>query len=365
MTGEAVSMMNPLDEARRGSSGGEAGEAGESTTPPGLRSGTLPVSSLLPGDSPRLLGPDERHAETLAQVGDPLPPILVHWPSMKVIDGQHRLLAARMRGDQDIEVCLFDGDEEAAFVLAVKANSAHGLPLTQADRTAAAGRILKAHPYWSDRAIAATVGLSAVTVSAIRQRESGGSPAEARIGRDGKVRPLSSAEGRRLAGKLMTEQPGASLREIAKVAGIAPATVRDVRDRLRRGQDPVPPRQQATERIPEQRTEWTAPRQRTVAATPGGRRPGAVPSRLAPMGASAATRPTDIVERLRRDPSLRFNEGRRSLLRWLGAQATRSEQLNELVRQVPPHAANAVAQFARACAQNWNSFADELERLPG
>ncbi|MET8702476.1 streptomycin biosynthesis protein [Kitasatospora sp. NPDC004723] len=342
-------MMNPLDETRLGTL---SSEAGEPRSLPGLRTGTLPVSSLLPGDSPRLLGPDERHVETLAQVGDPLPPILVHWPSMKVIDGQHRLLAARMRGDQDIEVCLFDGDAEAAFVLAVKANSAHGLPLTQADRTAAVGRILKAHPYWSDRAIAATVGLSAVTVSGIRQRESGGSSAEARIGRDGKVRPLSSAEGRRLAGKLIAEQPGASLREIAKVAGIAPATVRDVRDRMRRGQDPVPPRQRATERIPKPRTEWTAPRQRTVEALPGGR------------GHGTATRPTDIVERLRRDPSLRFNEARRSLLRWLGAQATSSEQLNDLVRQVPPHAANAVAQFARACAQGWNSFADELERWP-
>ncbi|MFB7668157.1 hypothetical protein ACFC1R_30260 [Kitasatospora sp. NPDC056138] len=280
---------------------------------------------------------------------------------MKVIDGQHRLLAARLRGDQEIEVSFFDGDAEAAFVIAVEANRAHGLPLTQADRTAAASRILKAHPYWSDRAIAAAAGLSAVTVSGIRQRESAGSPLEARIGRDGKVRPLSAAEGRRLAGKLIAEQPGASLREIAKVAGIAPATVRDVRDRMRRGQDPVPPKQRATESLPKLRTEEAVPRQCVMRMAQSGQRHGVVRSRLAPPGTDAVTRPTDIVERLRRDPSLRFNEARRSLLRWLGSQATGSQQWNEFLEQVPPHAAKAIAEFARACAQHWNSFAEELE----
>ncbi|MEU4120380.1 hypothetical protein AB0F71_38505 [Kitasatospora sp. NPDC028055] len=280
---------------------------------------------------------------------------------MKVIDGLHRLLAARSRGDQEIEVSFFHGDEEAAFVLAVEANRAHGLPLTQADRTAAATRILKAHPYWSDRAIAASAGLAAVTVKGIRQRESAGSPLGARIGRDGKARPISAAHGRRLAGKLIAEQPGASLREIAKVAGIAPATVRDVRDRMRRGQDPVPPKQRAMERAPQPRAEESVPRSHVIEVALSGQPPGMVRSRIVPPDADAVTRPTDIVERLRRDPSLRFNEARRSLLRWLGSQATGSRQWSEFVNQVPPHAAGAVAEFARACAQDWNSFAEELE----
>ncbi|NEC19135.1 ParB/RepB/Spo0J family partition protein [Streptomyces parvus] len=330
----------------------------------------MPVSSFLPGDSPRLLGPDKRHVEALAQIDGALPPILVHWPSMKIIDGHHRLLAAQIRGDEEIEVSFFDGDAEAAFVIAVEANRAHGLPLTRADRTAAASRILKAHPNWSDRAIAAASGLSAVTVSGIRQKESAGSPLGARIGRDGKARPLSAAEGRRLAGDLIAEQPAASLREIAKIAGIAPATVRDVRERMRRGQDPVPPKQRAAESLPEQRGTESPPQRRKEKTVPrrcvskmaqSGQRRGVVLSRLSSSDADTDTRPTDIMERLLRDPSLRFNESRRSLLRWLGSQATGSQQWNEFLEQVPPHAVDAVAEFARACAQDWNSFAEELE----
>lgn len=39
-------------------------------------------------------------------------------------------------------------------------NTHHGLPLTRADRKAAAQRILDIHPHWSDRAIAKVTGLS-------------------------------------------------------------------------------------------------------------------------------------------------------------------------------------------------------------
>jgi hypothetical protein len=40
----------------------------------------------------------------------------------------------------------FDGDADAGFVEAVRANISHGLPLTVADRKAAAGRILGLYP---------------------------------------------------------------------------------------------------------------------------------------------------------------------------------------------------------------------------
>jgi hypothetical protein len=41
---------------------------------------------------------------------------------------------------------------------------------------------------------------------------------------DGKVRPLDPAEGRRRAEKLLTQQPEASLRDVARCAGISAAT---------------------------------------------------------------------------------------------------------------------------------------------
>jgi hypothetical protein len=60
---------------------------------------------------------------------------------MRVIDGMHRLLAASMNGRDTIEIRLSDGSPQDAFLRAVEANVTHGLPLSQADRRAAAKRI--------------------------------------------------------------------------------------------------------------------------------------------------------------------------------------------------------------------------------
>ena len=73
----------------------------------------------------------------------------------------------------------------------------HGMPLTRADRKAAAQRIVMIRPQWSDRAIAAVGGLSAKTVGAIRRRSTEEIPqSNARLGGDGRVRPLAAADGR-------------------------------------------------------------------------------------------------------------------------------------------------------------------------
>ena len=72
----------------------------------------------------------------------------------------HRLSAAKLEGSETIRAEFVDADEQTAFLLAVKANTDHGLPLSVADREAAAERILSWYPYWSDRAIAAIAGLA-------------------------------------------------------------------------------------------------------------------------------------------------------------------------------------------------------------
>ncbi len=82
---------------------------------------------------------------------------------MRVIDGTHRLRAAILNGHEEIGVLFFDGTDDDAFVAAVRANVVHGLPLALADREAAATRIIKSHPQWSDRAIAEAAGLAAQT----------------------------------------------------------------------------------------------------------------------------------------------------------------------------------------------------------
>jgi ParB-like chromosome segregation protein Spo0J len=197
----------------------------------------VPVLSLRPADSPRLNGEDKAHIARLAETEGPLPPILVDRRTMRVVDGMHRLMAASLQGREMIDVVFFDGNEADMFLRAVQENVAHGLPLPQADRRAAAERIIASHPQMSDRAISHSVGLAAKTIAAIRKHLIEEVPqSNARLGRDGKVRPLDSGIGRRRAAELLTEQPEASLRDVARAAGISPATVLDVRKRLERGE---------------------------------------------------------------------------------------------------------------------------------
>ena len=174
----------------------------------------VPVLSLRVADSPRLNGEDKAHVARLAETETPFPPILVDRRTMRVIDGMHRLMAASMQGRKTIDVIFFSGSEADVFLRAVQENVAHGLPLSRADRSAAVARIIASHPHMSDRAIAHSVGLAAKTVAAIRKSSGTDVPGpNARVGLDGKVRPLDSGGGRRRAAELLTEQPDASLRD--------------------------------------------------------------------------------------------------------------------------------------------------------
>lgn len=300
------------------------------------------IDSLHPGESPRSSGQDREHVTTLAQTDNKLPPILVHASTLRVIDGMHRIEAARLRGDREIAVRLFDGDDDSAFLLAVQANTRHGLPLTSADRTAAAERIISSHPHLSDRAIAGIAGLAASTIGAIRRRTAPTrTDTAARVGCDGRTRPVDRSEGRRLAVAIILQRPTASLREIARDAGVSPETVRDVRHRLSRGDDPVPSRRLATRRV---NTDHRVP---SCQGVPGDR--GGVKAAL-------------VLQQLRRDPSLRFNDAGRTLLMWLNAHAGDLEHWPELVGQIPPHCTFLLASLARECADVWTAIAEELGR---
>jgi ParB-like nuclease family protein len=189
----------------------------------------VPISLLSTSGSPRVSGEDPAHIETLAATETRLPPIIVHRATMRVIDGVHRLRAAEYCGRDEIAVQFFDGPEADAFVLAVKSNIAHGLPLPLADRKHAAARIVSSHPQWSDRMITAVTGLASKTVADIRKVPAGEPDRwRSRIGQDGRVRPLDGAEGRVLAGEMLDTDPGLSLRQVARAVGISPETVRDV-----------------------------------------------------------------------------------------------------------------------------------------
>ena len=290
----------------------------------------IPLGSLHPGESPRRQGEDKAHIARLATLDTPLPPILIDRRSMRVIDGMHRFLAASLMGRATIDAKFFDGSPEDAFLRAVEANVTHGLPLSQSDRRAAAKRIIESHPHMSDRAISESAGLAARTVAGIRRHSAEVPQLNARVGRDGKVRPVSSVEGRRRAAEWIAQHPQASLRVVARAAGVSPATAGDVRRRLERGEEPAP-------------------------ARPGAGGCGDAKA----LGEAAGSAP--VLEKLLRDPSLRYNEQGRRLLRWLRQKLVSPQERAGVIAAVPPHCAAQVVALSRQYAQMWLNFAQELD----
>jgi hypothetical protein len=300
------------------------------------------ILALRPGKSPRLGGIDKAHVIRLTEAETPLPPILVDRATMRVIDGMHRLLAASLKGQHTIATEFFDGSPADAFLRAVEANVKQGLPLSLADRRSAAAAIIGSHPHMSDRLIAQVAGLAAKTVAAIRRRSTGEFPQlNARVGRDGRIRPLTSADLRRRVAELLAERPGASLREVARAAGASPATVQDVRKRLDRGDDPVPSRLRADRSGGDE--DPTGPPAPSAWRQPSG---GPVPA---------------VVQKLSQDPSLRHTEKGRRLLQMLHANMIEAQEWGAVVSGVPPHCVPIVAQVARQYAQAWQKLADELD----
>lgn len=300
----------------------------------------VPIAKLLPANSPRT-ATDHGHVRALSEAGDALPPIIIDRATLRVVDGMHRLRAAQYRSAETITVRYFDGDESAAFVLAVKLNSEHGLPLTLAERKSAALRIMNYHPEWSDRAIAAIAGLSDKTVGAIRRNAGSSIPQpDGRIGRNNEYHPLNPREGRLRASELFVENPTASTREVAKLAGISATTAKDVRKRLLHGEDPVPPRQRFANRVADNKT----------------------PSKSNyPIRGPQARDRKHAIDRLKADPSLRFSESGRALLRWLEVTASHADQLDTIASNLPGHCAQIVAELARQCSADWQRLAAVIE----
>jgi hypothetical protein len=344
------------------------------------------LSSLSPVGSPRLSGERPEHVHVLAAAQSPLPPITVHRPTMRVIDGFHRLKAARLRGEDKIAVRFFDGDEAEAFVLGVRLNVTHGLPLALVDRKRAAEHIIASYPQWSDRKVASVTGISPGTVGGIRRQIARGVESGVRrVGQDGRLRPVDGSVGRMLAGELLTENPDLSLRQVARAAGISPETARDVRNRLRNGEDLLPKRRRR-----KASAAADGPGESTVpAAAVGG---SAVMGSSAVTGSSVVAHDTEdadggdvvrrrefgglglaqrsgrsravpgldraaLVTRLKADPALRCTETGRNLLRLLVLHTLRKEEWDAIIDHVPPHCSDIVADLARQFADLWSEFA--------
>jgi ParB-like chromosome segregation protein Spo0J len=317
----------------------------------------VPIDALQISESPRGTGENPQHVRTLAEVRGPLPPIIVHRDTKCVIDGMHRLRAAQLRGSKEIDVRFVDGNESSCYVLAVKANVTHGLPLSLSDRKAAAERIIKLYPSWSDRMISSVAGIAPKTVAAVRGARADGDdrPADgdarptgqkkhldSRIGLDGRRRPQDLAERRELAGKLIRENPAASLREIARKARISPETVRSVRAAILAPVSGMGGPDAVGSEIQKSATD----ERRSKESFPAGQ----------------LDRPSDL-EALRSDPAFRSTDIGRSLLRMLSSAEIFNNYGDGLISRIPPHCLDRVARAAWECAHAWQQFAADVDQL--
>jgi ParB-like chromosome segregation protein Spo0J len=317
---------------------------------------SIALGSLSSGFFLRGTGTDPAHVQMLAEVASfsDLPPILVQKNSLRIVDGTHRFEAARQRGEQTIRARLINCTDNDAFILAVKANTLHGLPLSRADRVLGAKRILSWHPDWSDRAIGVATGLSAKTIAGIRRDSTdAGQQFSKRLGRDGKRRPVTALEGRKRAAEFIIARPDASLREIARETDVSLGTVQDVRARMRRGLDPL-----------------TAGRVSPGLAAVGGHdagpepaSPSPLPSRLGPRNARRVTQePTwpEISRKLAGDPSLKYTEGGRAFMRWMIMHVSNTAKWTEFVDSIPAHWVDDIGSIADQASEDWRHFAEYL-----
>jgi ParB-like chromosome segregation protein Spo0J len=322
---------------------------------------SIPIRMLVPGIQVRAGGADPVHVRLLVEAVDSvrLPSILVQKSSCRVIDGKHRVEAAKLRGELTISARIVDCTDAEALVLALKSNTLHGLPLSRADRISGAKRVLAAHPDWSDRSVASVTGLSAKSIASFRNnmadevRFSG-----KRLGRDGKRHPVMPAEGRRRAAEYITAHPDASIRQIARETDVSLGTAQAIKERLRRGDDLVPGAA-VSQGAPRRRVSAHLTDTTVTAAVPV-----AQPSAVATARGDGLLAWQAISAKLASDPSLRYTEGGRTFLRWMAGHCLQEAEWQEFIDAIPRHWLPQVAKVAASMSEEWRQFAEELSTLP-
>ncbi|MEU7041442.1 transposase [Streptomyces varsoviensis] len=251
---------------------------------------------------------------------------------MRILDGMHRLKAAKLRGDQSIEVVFFDGDEEDAFVAAVASNARHGMPLSFDDRTVAATRILGSRPHWPDRTIASVTGLDPRTVRALRGGLGVPDAPPANLVPLERPRPAAPPVRPALPGRAPAPLPSAPVHQVAREFQLDPRAVVDVLNWLRRGLPELPDvPYDSGPRSPAAAPPASAAPAPAVPAVPAPRAPGDLAPRRARAEAADATEL--VLDRVcdelfatltRRDQRLRARQYLRGLLDTPGRKTIRN-----------------------------------------
>jgi hypothetical protein len=261
------------------------------------------------------------------------PPLLVHKGTMTVVDGLHRLEAARRLSLVSVRARFVEGSLSDAWLEALRENVRHGLPLTLLDRRRAANALLTAVPAWSDARIAQACGLSRRSIGNLRRSTSGAesreprrrnAEVESRVGLDGRRRPVEADVMRERISDALREDPGASLRTIARRVGASAETVRSVRNRMA---------------------------QETPPSTEGLLALGA------PVKSATLTAPRSF---LSEDSACRSTEAGRAFAGWFDSLDVDEASIARYADVVPLSRVYAVVDEAERRARAWKSFADIL-----
>ena len=110
--------------------------------------------------NPRLNGVDQDVVDHYANIYRDVvwPPILVDQSTHKLLDGWHRVEAAKRAGVYQLSVQWVDAKDEELFALAVKANLGHGVHLNREERFKAIARLQREG--WTNERIAEFIGCS-------------------------------------------------------------------------------------------------------------------------------------------------------------------------------------------------------------
>jgi ParB-like chromosome segregation protein Spo0J len=297
----------------------------------------LLLDEVRPGRALRKQGVAESHVDALAELAGAWPPILVWGPDNQIIDGAHRVAAARRLGWCTISAVRFVGSDDEAFVESVHRNVTQGLPLTVNERVSASRELLRRHPEWSDRWISGVCALSAKTVARLRRDLCGSGPDhggfEVRVGRDGRSRPVAGGAVRGRIIEALTERPDGSLRSIAAEVGASPETVRSVRRNLARQDDTG-----------------------VAARVPGQEQMGATSTMAFRLHSLLPPNHLAWSE----DQALTSTERGQDFTEWFG-QSSVADEWYRYLDAVPLSRIYEVADEARRRANAWSSFAQTLE----
>jgi hypothetical protein len=69
-----------------------------------------------------------------------------------------------------------------------------------------------------------------------------------------------------------------------------------------------------------------------------------------------------LMRGLASDPSLRFSESGRDLLRWMQSRVVRPEEWHGIADNVPADSAHLLAKVARQCANEWLQVVKDLQQ---